>query len=70
MKTIKLSVAITIFNEEKNIPLMLESLVNQSFKINEIIFCDGGSTDKTLEIISNYKIYSDNAIIPLSSERV
>ena len=27
-------------------------------------------SNKTLEIISNYKIYSDNAIIPLSSERV
>ena len=55
MKEIKLSVAVTIFNEEKSISQMLESLVNQSFKINEIIFCDGGSTDKTLEIIKDFK---------------
>jgi len=55
LKEIKLSVAITIFNEEKKISQMLDSLVNQSFKINEMIFCDGGSTDRTLEIIKDYK---------------
>ena len=54
MKELKISVAITIFNEEKTISLMLDALVNQSRVIDEVIFCDGGSTDNTKEIILEY----------------
>jgi len=54
LKDLKVSVAITIFNEEKTISLMLEALTNQSKTIDEVIFCDGGSTDNTKEIILEY----------------
>ncbi len=48
----RISICITLLNEEKSISGLLRSLINQSIKANEIIVVDGGSTDKTLEIIS------------------
>ena len=47
----KTSVCITVFNEEKSIRRLLESLLNQTKKPDQIIIVDGGSTDKTVEII-------------------
>ena len=51
----KISVIIPIFNKEKYIKKSLESVINQSFKDFEIIIIDDGSTDKSAEIIGNFK---------------
>lgn len=56
----KLSVALAVFNEEKNIATCLDSI--NTFA-DEIIVVDGGSTDKTVEIVKQYTsriIYTDN----------
>jgi glycosyltransferase involved in cell wall biosynthesis len=45
----------TVFNEEKIIESLLESLNNQSVQPDQIVIVDGGSTDKTFSIISNFK---------------
>lgn len=50
-----ISICITVFNEEKSISALLESLVNQSKKAGEIVVVDGGSEDGTLEIIHHYQ---------------
>lgn len=50
----KLSV-ITICYNEKNIRKTCESIVNQSWQDFEWIVVDGGSTDGTLDILSEYK---------------
>lgn len=50
-----ISICITVFNEEKSISALLESLVNQSKKAGEIVVVDGGSEDGTLEIIRHYQ---------------
>jgi len=50
-----ISICITTFNEEGTIGPLLDSLLNQSKKPDEIIIVDGGSTDKTVEIISHYQ---------------
>lgn len=51
----KASVCITTYNEEENIAALLDSLASQSKKPDEIIIVDGGSSDKTPEIIRHYQ---------------
>ena len=51
----KFLIIIPAHNEEKNIFFTLESLKNQSFKDFEIVVVNDGSTDKTGEIVENFK---------------
>lgn len=50
-----ISVCITVFNEESSIGALLDSLLLQTRKPNQIIIVDGGSEDRTLEIIRHYQ---------------
>ena len=50
-----ISVCITVFNEEGTIAPLLDSLLNQSKKPDQIIIVDGGSNDRTVEIIRHYQ---------------
>lgn len=50
-----LSIIIPAYNEERDIGKCLKSLENQSYKKFEIIVVDDGSTDKTREIVKNFK---------------
>ena len=49
-----LSIIIPTLNEEKYLPLLLESIKKQGFFDCEIILADAGSQDKTLEIAKKY----------------
>lgn len=49
-----LSIIIPTLNEEKYLPLLLESIKKQDFTDYEIIVADAGSKDKTLEIAKKY----------------
>jgi len=49
-----LSVVIPTMNEEKCLPLLLNSIANQSFNDYEIIVADHNSTDNTLSIAKQY----------------
>lgn len=51
----KVSIIIAAYNIERYIEKCLISCINQSFKDIEIIVVNDGSTDKTIEIIKNYK---------------
>ncbi len=51
----KISVAICSFNGEKYIAEQLNSIINQTVPVNEIIICDDGSTDKTIKIINDFR---------------
>jgi glycosyltransferase involved in cell wall biosynthesis len=48
-----------VLNGEKFLRETIESVKNQSFKDYEYIIIDGGSTDKTLDIIKEYSEYID-----------
>ena len=50
----KISVAMATYNGEKYIQKQLDSILNQSHKVNEIILVDDKSTDNTREVIQKY----------------
>lgn len=49
-----LSIIIPTLNEEKYLPLLLESIIRGKFRDYEIIVADAGSRDKTLDIAQKY----------------
>jgi glycosyltransferase involved in cell wall biosynthesis len=51
---VQISIALTTYNGEKYIRAQLESYSNQKFLPTELVVCDDGSTDRTLEIIINF----------------
>jgi len=52
---VKVSVCITVLNAEGLIGPLLNSLLNQTKNAEEIVIVDGGSTDKTVEIVKHYQ---------------
>ncbi len=50
----KISVVVTVFNEQDSISSLLTSLFNQTVKAFEIIVVDGGSTDATWFILKKF----------------
>ena len=52
---IKISIIIPIHNVEKYLRKCLDSIFNQTFQDFEIICVDDGSTDKSLDILEEYK---------------
>lgn len=63
MKLEEISLVIPVYNEEVSIEGLIENIRQQTCQPAEIIFVDGGSTDKTIEIIertvsaqSNFKL--------------
>ena len=51
----KVSICLTVLNAEKSISPLMESLRDQSKKAEEIVVVDGGSKDKTIEILKHYQ---------------
>jgi len=47
----RVSVVATVLNEAHSLPRLLDSLANQSRQPDEVVICDGGSTDGTLDIL-------------------
>ena len=53
-KDIFISVVVTVYNEEKNMPDFLDSFVNQG-RYFEVIIVDAGSGDNTQKIVRSYE---------------
>ena len=51
----KVSVIMTVMNEGEAIRPLLDSLIDQSRQPDEVVICDGGSTDNTIEVLLEYK---------------
>ena len=63
MNKTKVSIIIPVFNEEKTIKRCVNSIVEQTLKDVEIIFCDDGSTDNTMQILQSLKEEYNNITI-------
>jgi len=50
------SVVVPVLNMDKTVGLTLNSLLSQTYENREIIVVDGGSTDKTKDIVSKYPV--------------
>jgi len=50
----KISIVVTVLNEEHTIKRLLESLTQQTKRADEIIIVDGGSKDSTIELINTF----------------
>jgi glycosyltransferase involved in cell wall biosynthesis len=50
----RISLVITVYNEEANIPRLFDSILEQTRLPDELIVCDGGSIDNTVSIMSKY----------------
>ena len=59
----KISIIIPCLNEEKYIDSCIDSIVNSNLDDYELIFIDGGSSDKTVNIIEDYQ--KENSCIQL-----
>jgi glycosyltransferase involved in cell wall biosynthesis len=49
----KVSLIITVKNEAHSLPTLLDSIAAQTRRPDEVIICDGGSTDGTLDLLRN-----------------
>lgn len=65
----KLSVAICCFNGEKYIAEQINSILNQSVSVDEIIICDDGSTDQTIQILSKIDFGSKICVKIVQNEK-
>lgn len=54
------SVALCTFNGERFLREQIDSIINQTISVDEIIVCDDGSQDKTVEILEDYAIKFPN----------
>ena len=56
------SIIIAARNEEQNIPLLIESLINQNYPLNkyEVIIANDRSTDDSQSLIESYQLENNN----------
>ena len=52
----KFTIIISLYNQAKYLPKLIEAVNNQTFKDYEVIWCDDGSNDNTKEILSKAKM--------------
>ena len=50
-----ISVIVTVMNEGEGLRPLLDSLIHQTRYPDEVVICDGGSTDNTLEVLQEYE---------------
>jgi len=63
----KVSVLMTVYNDERHVAHAIESILSQTFKDFELIIINDGSTDGTLNVLNRYAS-NDNRINVLNQE--
>ena len=65
-----ISIALTTYNGEKYLSKQLDSILSQTHKKIEIVICDDGSTDNTINIINDYSQKYTNIKLHLNDVRL
>lgn len=65
----KVSVAMGIYNVGSTLSEALDSLFNQTFQDFEVILCNDGSTDNTLDVAKKYKEKYPDKIVIIENEK-
>ncbi len=65
-----ISLIVTVKNEGEAIRPLLDSLIEQSRMPDEIVICDGGSTDHTVQILTEYQQWLPLKIIEASGANI
>ncbi len=47
-------VALTVIDEARSIPVLLDGLFSQTLRPSEVVITDGGSSDQTVKVIQSY----------------
>ena len=47
----KISLIVTVLDEARSLPTLLDSIAAQTRRPDEVIICDGGSTDETIDLL-------------------
>ena len=55
----KISIITVVYNGEKHLEQTIQSVINQNYENLEYIIIDGGSTDRTFDIIKKYEKHID-----------
>ncbi|WP_339888044.1 glycosyltransferase family 2 protein [uncultured Flavobacterium sp.] len=63
-----ISVALCTYNGENFLTKQLDSILNQTITVDEIVICDDISTDSTIKIIEDYQIKYPNLITLYKNE--
>jgi glycosyltransferase involved in cell wall biosynthesis len=58
----KVTLVFTVLTEEKSVPGLLDSIAAQTRMPDEVIACDGGSRDRTVDILQNEKRFDIRVI--------
>jgi glycosyltransferase involved in cell wall biosynthesis len=66
MKQATISVITTVYNERRHIERLLTSLADQTRQPDEVVICDGGSTDGTVEVIQRWVAHHPDRLPKLS----
>lgn len=69
MRSPKVSIIMGIYNCENYLSESIDSILNQTFQDWELIMCNDGSTDNTLNIAQKYKEMYPDKIIVIQNER-
>lgn len=64
----KVSILMGIFNCSKTLDESIQSIIKQTYNNWELIMCDDGSTDNTLEIANNYAVHYPDKIIVIRNK--
>lgn len=67
--SVKVSVIMGIYNCEATLPEAIDSILSQTYTNWELIMCDDGSTDETLNVAYRYRDREPERIIVLKNDR-